>query len=136
MIQLDIISVRQFMSAITTTDSLIVETPRGPSIAGTRITVYSVMDYLKANRSWEHILQFLHVTPEQLDAAIEYIEQHWEEVERDYQSILRRSQELRGHYEKVFREHSPYPPDMPWEEKRKLLIQKLQVKYRASQAHI
>src|SRR5262245_60443692 len=116
------------MSAITTTDSLIVETPRGPSIAGTRITVYSVMDYLKANRSREYILQFLHVTREQLDAAIEYIEQHREEVERDYQRILRRSQELRGHYEKVFRERSPYPPDMPWEEKRKLLIQKLRAR--------
>ena len=58
---------------MTTTNSLIVETPRGPSIAGTRITVYSVMDYIKANRSKEYILQFLRVTPEQLDAAFEYI---------------------------------------------------------------
>ena len=123
------------MSAITTTNSLIVETPRGPSIAGTRITVYSVMDYLKANRSKEYILQFLRVTPEQLDAAIEYIEQHSEEVEQDYRRILRRSQELREHYENVFRERSPYPPDMPWEEKRKLLIRKLEAKDRAPQAN-
>jgi uncharacterized protein (DUF433 family) len=123
------------MSAITNTNSLIVETPRGPSIAGTRITVYSVMDYLKANRSRDYILQFLHVTPEQLDAAIEYIKQHREEVERDYQSILRRSQELREHYEEVFRERSPYPPDMPWEEKRKLLTKKLRAKDKESQAN-
>ena len=41
------------MSAITTTNSLIVETPRGPSIAGTRITVYSVMDYIEIDyRFW------------------------------------------------------------------------------------
>jgi uncharacterized protein (DUF433 family) len=123
------------MSAITTTNSLIVETPRGPSIAGTRITVYSVMDYLKANRSKEYILQFLRVTPEQLDAAIEYIEQHREEVEQDYRRILRRSQELREHYENVFRERSPYPPDMPWEEKRKLLIRKFEAKETAPQAN-
>lgn len=123
------------MSAITTTNSLIVETPRGPSIAGTRITVYSVMDYLKANRSKEYILQFLRVTLEQLDAAIEYIEQHREEVEQDYRRILRRSQELREHYENVFRERSPYPPDMPWEEKRKLLIRKFEAKETAPQAN-
>ncbi len=123
------------MSAITTTtDSLIVETPRGPSIAGTRITVYSVMDYIKADRSKEYILQFLRATPEQLDAAFEYIEQHREEVERDYERILRRSEELRERYEKIFRERSPYPPDMPWEEKRELLIKKLEAKKQAARA--
>jgi uncharacterized protein (DUF433 family) len=123
------------MSAITTTNSLIVETPRGPSIAGTRITVYSVMDYVKANRSKEYILQFLRVTPEQLDAAFEYIEQHREEVERDYERILRRSAELRERYEKIFRERSPYPPEMPWEEKRQLLIRKLEAKKQTAQAN-
>ena len=123
------------MSAITTANSLIVETPRGPSIAGTRITVYSVMDYIKANRSKEYILQFLRVTPEQLDAAFEYIEQHREEVERNYERILRRSKELRERYERIFRERSPYPPDMPWEEKRELLNRKFEAKKRAAQAN-
>jgi uncharacterized protein (DUF433 family) len=123
------------MITITTTNSLIVETSRGPSIAGTRITVYSVMDYVKANRSKEYILQFLRVTPEQLDAALKYIEQHREEVERDYERILRRSAELRERYEKIFRERSPYPPDMPWEEKRELLIQKLEAKKQTDQAN-
>jgi hypothetical protein len=93
------------------------------------------MDYLKANRNKEYILQFLRVTPEQLDAAIEYIEQHREEVEQDYRRILHRSQELREHYENVFRERSPYPPDMPWEEKRKLLIRKFEAKETAPQAN-
>ena len=41
----------------TTTNPLIEILPRGPSIAGTRITVYSMMDYIKANsiegRFWD-----------------------------------------------------------------------------------
>jgi uncharacterized protein (DUF433 family) len=123
------------MITIATANSLIVETPRGPSIAGTRITIYSVMDYVKANRSKQHILQFLRITPEQLDAALEYIEQRREEVERDYERILHRSAELRERYEKIFRERSPYPPDMPWEEKRELLIQKLEAKKKAARAN-
>jgi hypothetical protein len=31
------------------------------------------------------------------------------------------------------RERSPYPPDMPWEEKRKLMIQKLEARKKVAQ---
>jgi uncharacterized protein (DUF433 family) len=105
---------------------LIEETPRGPSIAGTRITVYSIMDYIKNDRSKEYILARMPlITAEQLDAVYEYIEQHREEVERDYEAILRRSAELQEHYNKVWLERSPFPPDLPEEEKRKLMLQRI-----------
>ena len=104
--------------------SLIVEIPRGPSIAGTRITVYSVMDLIKANWSKERILQHMPITAEQLDAVYDYIAQHKAEVERDYARILQSSEELRAHYEQIFRERSPFPPEMPWEEQKKLMLQK------------
>jgi uncharacterized protein (DUF433 family) len=111
------------MTAVT---PLIEKTPRGPSIAGTRITVYSVMDYIKNNRSKEYILEMLPmITAEQLDAVYDYIEQHREEVERDYARILRRSEELQERYKKVQLERSPFPPDMPDEEKRKLMLQRI-----------
>ena len=87
------------MSA-TTTNALIVETPRGPSIAGTRITVYSAMDLIKANWSKEDILQFMPITAEQLDAVYEYVEQHRDEVEQEYEDILRREAEARAQSEK------------------------------------
>jgi uncharacterized protein (DUF433 family) len=109
----------------TTTNALIVETPRGPSIAGTRITVYSVLDYLKGNWSRNFIRQMLRITDEQLDAVIEYVAQHKEEVERDYAAILRRAEELRARYEAPNRARSPFPPELPLDEQRQLLLERL-----------
>lgn len=120
------------MSA-TTTEALIVETPRGPSLAGTRITVYSVMDYIKAGRSKYYIGQIMTLTPEQVDAVFAYVEQNREAVEAAYARILQREAEARIESERIMRERSPYPPDMPWEEKRKLMIQKLEAKKKAAQ---
>ena len=113
------------MSDTKTAGAWIEETPRGPSIAGTRITVYSVMDYFKGNWSRNFIRQMLRITDEQLDAVIEYVAQHKEEVECDYAEILRRAEELRVRYEEQNRARSRFPPDMPWEERRKLMLQRL-----------
>ncbi len=112
------------MSAITT-NSLIVETPRGPSLAGTRITVYAVMDYLKGDWSRHFTKQMLGITDEQLDAVLAYIAAHREEVERDYAVILCRAEELRARYEEQNRPRSPFPPGTSLEEQRQLMLQKL-----------
>lgn len=113
------------MSALTNVIPLIEETPRGPSIAGTRITIYSVMDYLKGDWDRDFIKRAMAITDEQLDAVLEYIAQHKEEVERNYQRILRRSDELRARYKKIQNERSPFPPNMPEEEKRALMRQRI-----------
>lgn len=119
----------------TTTEALIVETPRGPSLAGTRITVYSVMDLIKAGRSKRYIERMMLLTPEQVKAVFEYVEQHREAVEAAYARILQREAEARAESERIMRERSPYPPDMPWEEKRKLMLQRLEAKKKAAQEH-
>src|SRR5204862_4478920 len=99
------------MSTTTVVKPLIEVTPRGPSIAGTRITVYSVMDYITRNRSKEYILEMMPaITAEQLDAVYDYIEQHREAVEEEYAQILRRSAELQEHYGRIWLERSPFPP--------------------------
>ena len=113
------------MSALTAVIPLIEETPRGPSIAGTRITIYSVMDYLRGDWDRDFVKRVMAITDEQLDAVLEYIAQHKEEVERNYQRILRRSEELRARYKKLQMERSPFPPDMPEEEKRALMRQRI-----------
>ncbi len=109
----------------TTTEALIVETARGPSLAGTRITVYSVLDLIKAKRSKRYIEQMMRLTPEQVDAVFTYVEKHKEEVERDYAEILRRNEELRLRYEAQNRARSRFPAEMPWEERRKLMLERL-----------
>jgi uncharacterized protein (DUF433 family) len=114
------------MNLETTKTSLIVETPRGPSLVGTRITVYSVMDYIKGGWSRLFILKIMGLTDEQLDAVYEYIEQHKEEVERDYARIVARAEEERAYYEEQNRRRWRFPLDMPLEEQQRLARQKLE----------
>ena len=117
----------------TTTEAVIVETPRGPSLAGTRITVYSVMDYIKAGRSKRYIEQLMLLTPEQVEAVFEYVEQHREAVEATYARILQREAEARAASEKILRERMPHLFEMSPEELRQYLIQKLEAKKKAAQ---
>jgi len=114
------------MTAEATKASLIVEIPRGPSLVGTRITIYSVMDYIKSGRSRAYIRQIMNLSDEQLDAVYEYIEQHKEEVERDYARIVTRSEELRAYYEEQNRHRWRFPLDMPLEEQQRLARLKLE----------
>ena len=105
------------MSSIATATPLIVETSRGPCIVGRRTTVYVILDHLNNGCDREFIKEHLFLSDAQLDAAIEYIELHREEVKRDYADILRSSEERRQRYEKLYRERSPYDPNLPVEER-------------------
>ena len=68
----------------------IINRGRGPEIEGTRITVYDIMDYYK--KGWHHtaIAGWLRLSSAQVLAAIQYIEEHKEDVEANYQKILER----------------------------------------------
>ena len=104
------------MSNVSTTTPLIVETSRGPCIAGRRTTIYVILEHFKSGLDREFIKQHLLLSDEQLDAALEYIEQHRGEVERDYAEIVRRSEENRERYETLYRERSRYA-SLPVEER-------------------
>jgi len=69
----------------------IIDRGRGPEIAGTRITVYTIMDYYLENLHHSLIALELGLSSQQVLAAIDYIEKHKEEVSKDYQEILDRS---------------------------------------------
>ena len=121
------------MKTPATITPLIVETTRGPCIAGTRITVFSVMDYLKGEWSRDVVKQVIGISDEQLDAVLDYITRHKEAVENEYAAIVRRSEARRASYEKLFYERSPYPSHMPLEERVSCLRQRLGKKPNASQ---
>ena len=77
----------------------IIQTERGLSIAGTRITLYDVMDYVTAGWPISLIRAWLPLTESQLNTALEYIESHRAEVEMEYQQVLNEAEELRQYYE-------------------------------------
>jgi uncharacterized protein (DUF433 family) len=68
----------------------IIDRGRGPEIEGTRITVYDVMDYWKDGWRYDQIAGLFRLPPDEIQAAIQYIEEHKTEVETDYQEILER----------------------------------------------
>jgi uncharacterized protein (DUF433 family) len=73
----------------------IIDRGRGPEIAGTRVTVYTIWDYASTGDHHSSIALMLGLSSAQVLAAIEYIEQHKEEVLADYQKILDRA--AKGH---------------------------------------
>jgi len=70
----------------------IIDRGRGPEIEGTRITVYDVIDYLKEDWRAAQIAGLFRLPLEDIEAAIDYIERHEEEVMADYQRIVARHQ--------------------------------------------
>ena len=79
----------------TTADATIINRGRGPEIAGTRITVYDVMDYLKHGWHRDRIAALFRLSSRDIQAAIDYIDQHRERIEADYQAILERHRNYR-----------------------------------------
>ncbi len=78
----------------------IIERGRGPEIAGTRITVFDVMDYLKHGWHRDRIAMLFRLSSRDVQVAIDYIEAHRSEVDAEYQRILDRHHNYR------------YPPEV------------------------
>jgi uncharacterized protein (DUF433 family) len=78
----------------------IIDRGRGPEIAGTRITVYDVMDYLKHGWHRDRIAALFSLSSDQVQAALDYIASHEVEVSAEYQKILDRHRNYK------------YPPDV------------------------
>ena len=72
----------------------IIDRGRGPEIAGSRITVYDVLAETQAGATPEDLAQWYQLEIAQIRLALEYIDQHREEVLRDYEAI--RARHARG----------------------------------------
>jgi uncharacterized protein (DUF433 family) len=86
------------MDATSSGKSAIVRTERGLAIAGTRITLYDVMDYLKAQYPPSLIREKLCLDNEQINSALAYIDSHRAEVETEYQEALKTAEEIQQYW--------------------------------------
>lgn len=82
----------------------VVRTTRGLTIGGTRLTIYSLIDHFKAGHSDELVRQWYRLSPEELADVHRYIDEHRDEVEAEYQEVLRRADENRRYWEERNRE--------------------------------
>jgi uncharacterized protein (DUF433 family) len=98
-------------------DPAIVRTEQGLVFVGTRVTLYDVMDFLAAG--WPpHLLPLrLPLNEAQVQAAMDYIASHRDEVEAEYQAAIRETEQNRAYWEVRNRERfaeiasAPTPPE-------------------------
>ncbi len=69
---------------------VIIDRGRGPEIAGTRITVFHVLEYQMAGMHRDAIATSLWLSSQQVEVAMKYIEEHREVVTREYEAIRER----------------------------------------------
>src|ERR1043166_4175713 len=93
------------MSESVTLQPTVVRTDRGLSIAGTRTTLYHVMDYVTAGDPPKLIQEELRLTDQQIADVMAYIQKHRAEVDTEYQQVLREAEENRLYWEQRNREH-------------------------------
>jgi uncharacterized protein (DUF433 family) len=82
----------------------IIRTERGLTIAGTRITLYDIMDYVTEQYPPKFIKGLFDLTEEQINAALAYIKANRPTVEAEYHQVLKEAEELRLYYEEKNRD--------------------------------
>lgn len=87
------------MTQLPTEQAAIIRTERGLTISGTRITLYDVIDYLKAAYPPKLIREKLGLSDQQIHTALAYIKTHAAEVEAEYQQGLQTALEIRHYWE-------------------------------------
>lgn len=85
----------------------------GLTIGGTRLTLYDIMDYLKADWPVKRIQTLFKLSDQQMADIIEYIDVNREEVETEYQLVLKQAEENRRYWEERNRERFAQIAAMP-----------------------
>ena len=75
---------------------------RGPEIVGSRITVFDVLAETRAGVPVEQLASEWELTVEEIEFALKYIDDHKEEVERDWAAIQARHARQRKEFEEKY----------------------------------
>lgn len=110
---------------------IVIRTERGLTIAGTRKTLYQVMDCVTEDWPPKLIRDWLDLTDAQIEGVMRYIAEHRAEVEAEYQEVLRQAEEDRRYWEERNRDRfaqiAALPPRTDFPEARaKLAVARAQ----------
>jgi uncharacterized protein (DUF433 family) len=117
-------------SALPTTstsngEGIIMRSDLGPTIAGTRINIYDVMDYLHEEWPPKLIRDWLGLSDAQINSALAYIHENRDRVEKEYRELEQQAKEDRRYWEEYNR-NRPKPPQPPDTAERAALRAKLE----------
>lgn len=104
----------------------VIRTERGLTIAGTRITLYDLLDYLHADWPRQLIRDRLDLTEQQVTDALAYIDTHKAEVEAEHQEVCQTAQEIQQYWEEQSRERLAHIAAQPPKTGQEALRAKLQ----------
>ena len=114
------------MSSASNGQSTIVRTSRGLSIAGTRVTLYTILDYLHAGWAAPRVQEWLQLTDEQMADVMNYLEEHRDEVEAEYQLVVQQADENRQYWEQYNRSRASSPSTKSNDPEHEALQRRLQ----------
>jgi len=114
------------MTTLSSEKTFIIRTERGLTIAGTRITLYDVIDFVKAQYPSKLIRDKFNLTDEQINAALSYIETNHAQVEAEYQEVLQTREEIYQYWEERNRKHFAQIAAKPRKPEKQTLWAKLE----------
>ena len=88
----------------------VIRTSRGLTVAGTRITLYTILEYLHADWPAKLIQQWLDLSEQQMTDVLNYLARHREEVEQEYAQVVQQADALRHYWDKRLQEHLAQQP--------------------------
>jgi hypothetical protein len=98
----------------------------GLYISGTRVTIFDVMDLAIDRYPAKFIANMLHLSLEQVQIALEYIDTHRTQVEPEYQSILAEAAQLQDYWQEQNRELNERVAKLPAPVGKEAVWEKLQ----------
>jgi len=113
----------------------VVRTDRGLSVAGTRITLYQIMDYVKDKAPPEVIRDHFRLTIRQTDDVMDYIRTHYDELEEEYRRIVRQADEIRQYWSERNRERFAEIARRPEHRKIRARLDEWKMKLRENENH-
>ena len=116
------------MPTSTNGQSTVVRTSRGLSIAGTRITLYDILDYVHAEWSPTLIQHWFNLTDQQIADVMDYLAMHHDEIEAEYQQVLHQAETNRQYWEAHNRERLARLAQLPPKPDKEAVIAKLRAR--------
>ena len=92
-------------SQIEVAPGIVRRSDRGLCIAGTRITLYLVMDYLKAGWPPHLIRHWLDLSEDEITNSINFIESNREDFETEYNEVVRKANDREKFWREQNRQH-------------------------------
>ena len=77
----------------------VLRTKLGLTVKGTRLTLYYIIDEMQGNNSLKNVRDMYELTNEEMLDILDYIHLNKEEVEKEYQQVVRSAEEHRKYWD-------------------------------------